>query len=173
MKVASQCVVSLEYSLHLGDGKVVDSSEGGEPLTYLQGSGQIIPGLEQQLLGLEEGASKQVVIGPKDAYGESDPESIQEVTRDHFGDKAIKEGDEFIAVDDEHHEIPVRIAKVEGDKVTVDFNHPLAGKTLHFDIKVKGVRQATAEELSHGHAHGGGHDHHHHGHDHGHGHHHH
>ncbi|HEY3449149.1 MAG TPA: peptidylprolyl isomerase [Myxococcales bacterium] len=161
MKVAAKCVVSLEYSLHLGDGKVIDSSSGGEPLTYLHGSGQIIPGLEKQLEGLEEGTSQQVVIGPKDGYGEREAENIQQIGRDHFGDKPLKEGDEFVAIDDHHNEIPVRIEKVEGDQVTVDFNHPLAGKTLHFQITVKGVREATAEELSHGHAHGGdGHHHH-------------
>ena len=160
MKVAAKCVVSLDYSLHLGDGKVIDTSSGGEPLTYLHGSGQIIPGLEKQLEGLEEGVTKQLVLAPKDGYGEREEENVQQVSRAQFGDKPIKEGDELVAIDEHQHEIPVRVAKVEGDKVTVDFNHPLAGKTLHFAITVKGVRQATAEELSHGHAHGGdGHHH--------------
>lgn len=162
MKVAAKCVVSLEYSLHLGDGAVVDSSaEAGEPLRYLHGQSAIIPGLEKQLEGMDVGESKQVVVQAKDAYGEVDPDNVQQVGKDHFGDKPIKEGDEFVAIDDHHNEIPVVIRKIEGDKVTVDFNHPLAGKTLHFSVTVKDVRAATAEELSHGHAHGGdGHHHH-------------
>ena len=161
MKVAAQCVVSLDYSLHLGDGKVVDSSEGGEPLTYLHGKGQIIPGLEKQLEGLDVGESRQLTIAPKDGYGEPDPENLQEVDREQFGDRELKEGDEFVAIDDHHNEIPVRVEKVKGDKVVVDFNHPLAGKTLHFSVTIKQVRAATEEELSHGHAHGGdGHHHH-------------
>jgi FKBP-type peptidyl-prolyl cis-trans isomerase SlyD len=161
MKVAAQCVVSLDYSLHLGDGKVVDTSEGGEPLTYLHGKGQIIPGLEKQLEGLDVGESRQLTIAPKDGYGEPDPENLQEVDREQFGDRELKENDEFVAIDDHHNEIPVRVVKVKGDKVVVDFNHPLAGKTLHFSVTIKQVRAATEEELSHGHAHGGdGHHHH-------------
>jgi FKBP-type peptidyl-prolyl cis-trans isomerase SlyD len=162
VKVAAQCVVSLDYSLHLGDGKVVDSSEGAEPLVYLHGSGQIIPGLEQALGGMEAGESKELTVSPKDGYGERDAENVQEITRDHFGDRELKPGDEFVAIDDQKNEIPVRVESVAGDKVTVDFNHPLAGKTLHFAVTIKEVRAATPEELSHGHAHGGdGHHHHH------------
>jgi FKBP-type peptidyl-prolyl cis-trans isomerase SlyD len=161
MKVAAHCVISLDYSLHLGDGKVVDSSKGGEPLVYLHGSGQIIPGLEKALDGLESGESKELTVAPQDGYGERDPENVQQITREQFGDREPKPGDEFVAIDDQHNEIPVRVEKVEGDKVTVDFNHPLAGKTLHFAVTVKDVRAATPEELSHGHAHGGdGHHHH-------------
>ena len=161
MKVADKCVVSLDYSLHLGDGEVVDTSSGGEPLTYLHGSGQIIPGLEKALAGLDVGEAKQLVVAPAEGYGERDPDNVQQITRDHFGDRELKKGDEFVAIDDQHNEIPVRIEEVVGDKVTVDFNHPLAGKTLHFSVTIKEVREATAEELSHGHAHGGdGHHHH-------------
>ena len=161
MKVAAKCVVSLDYSLHLGDGKVVDSSSGVEPLTYLHGSGQILPGLEKLLDGLDEGTARELVIEPKDGYGERDAENVQQISCDHFGDKKLVVGEEFVAIDDQHNEIPVRIEEVVGDKVTVDFNHPLAGKTLHFSVTIKEVREATAEELSHGHAHGGdGHHHH-------------
>jgi FKBP-type peptidyl-prolyl cis-trans isomerase SlyD len=161
MKVAAHCVISVDYSLHLGNGQVVDSSKGGEPLVYLHGSGQIIPGLEKALDGMESGESKELTVAPPDGYGERDPENVQEITRDHFGDRELKQGDEFVAIDDQHNEIPVRVEKVDGDKVTVDFNHPLAGKTLHFAVTVKDVRAATPEELSHGHAHGGdGHHHH-------------
>ena len=160
MKVAPNSVVSLEYTLHLGDGEVIDSSEG-KVLTYLHGKGQIIPGLEQRLEGMEPGESRKVTIAPADGYGERDPESIQEVPRSAFGDRPMQEGDEFTAVDDQQHEIPVRIEKVGDDTVTVDFNHPLAGKTLHIEVTVRDVREATPEEAAHGHAHGpSGHHHH-------------
>lgn len=160
MKIAANCVVSLDYSLHLGDGAIVDSSAEGEPLVYLHGTGQIIPGLERQLEGLSTGDSRQLTVSAQDGYGEHDPKAIQEVDRKAFGDRVLKEGDEFVAVDDQENEIPVRVKAVKGGKVTVDFNHPLAGKTLHFSIKVKEVREATEEERAHGHAHGeGGHHH--------------
>jgi FKBP-type peptidyl-prolyl cis-trans isomerase SlyD len=162
MKIAANCVVSLDYSLHLGDGAIVDSSGDGEPLVYLHGSGQIIPGLERQLEGLATGDARQVTVAPKDGYGELDPKAVQEVDKQAFGDRALTAGDEFIAVDDHENEIPVRIQSVQGEKVTVDFNHPLAGKTLHFDVTVAEIRAATAEELEHGHVHGPeghGHDH--------------
>ncbi len=161
MKIAANCVVSLDYSLHLGDGAIVDSSAEGEPLTYLHGNGQIIPGLERQLEGLSTGDARQLTVAAVEGYGEHDPKAIQEVDKTAFGDRALKEGDEFIAVDDHDNEIPVRIKGVQGGKVTVDFNHPLAGKTLHFSVKVKDVREATEEEKSHGHAHGEGSHHHH------------
>jgi FKBP-type peptidyl-prolyl cis-trans isomerase SlyD len=109
---------------------------------------------------MEAGESKQLVVPPAEGYGERDPENVQEVAKEQFGDRALKKGDEFVAIDDQHNEIPVRIEEILGDKVKVDFNHPLAGKTLHFSVTIKDVRNATAEELSHGHAHGGdGHHH--------------
>lgn len=154
MKVAANCVVSVDYSLHLGDGAVVDSSSDTEPLTYLHGSGQIIPGLEKQLEGMNVGQKKDVIVQPADGYGDRDPDNVQEISRDHFGDRELNVGDEFVAVDDEENEIPVRVEKVAGDTITVDFNHPLAGKTLHFSVTIKEVRAATADELAHGHAHG-------------------
>lgn len=161
MKIAANRVVSLDYSLHLGDGAIVDSSAEGEPLVYLHGTGQIIPGLERQLEGLSAGDARQLTVNAQEGYGELDPKAIQDVDKKAFGDRALKEGDEFIAVDDQDNEIPVRIKTVKGEKVTVDFNHPLAGKTLHFSVKVKDVREATDEEREHGHAHGeGGHHHH-------------
>jgi len=161
MKIASKCIVSLDYTLHLGDGDIIDRSSEGEPLVYLHGIGQIVPGLERQLEGLTAGDAVQLTVPPKDGYGELDPKAIQEVEKKAFGDRAVKAGDEFIAVDDHENEIPVRIQSIEGEKVTVDFNHPLAGMTLHFSIKVTAVREATEEELTHGHAHGGdGHHHH-------------
>ena len=120
MKVAPKRVVSLEYSLHLGDHQVIDSSEG-EPLSYLHGTAQIIPGLERQLEGMEPGESKQVTIAPADGYGERDPSNVQEVPRTAFGDRELHEGDELVAIDDEQNEVPVRIEKLVGDKVMALF----------------------------------------------------
>jgi FKBP-type peptidyl-prolyl cis-trans isomerase SlyD len=160
MKVAPSTVVSLEYSLHLGDGAIVDSSDG-EPLSYLHGIGQILPGLEREIEGMEPGQSKTVVLAPKDGYGERDPNAVQEVDRAAFGEQPIKEGDELVAVDDHQNQMPVKILKLGDKTATVDFNHPLAGKPLHFSVTVHDVRAATEEEMSHGHAHGPeGHHHH-------------
>lgn len=160
MKVSENTVVKLEYSLHLGDGVIIDRSDEGAPLAYLHGAGQIVPGLEQKLEGLEAGQSLQLAVEPKDGYGERDPRKIQEFPRQMFGQQPMKAGDQFIAVDEDQNQIPVRIQAVADDKVTVDFNHPLAGKTLHFSVKIAEVRAATEEELAHGHAHGDGGEHH-------------
>lgn len=162
MKIAAETVVELSYTLHLGDGEIVDSSTGDEPFLYLHGAGQIVPGLERALEGLEAGAAKVVVVAPADGYGEHDDERIEELPMDAF-EEEVKEGDEFIATDEEGDEVPVRIIAVENGMVTADFNHPLAGETLHFSVTVKTVRAATADELEHGHAHGA--DGHGHGHD--------
>ena len=159
MKISRNCVVSVDYSLHLGDGIVIDQSES-EPLSYLHGTHQIVPGLEKLLEGMEEGQTGQFVVPPEDGYGPRDAAAVREVPRTAFGDRELKAGDSFVAVDPEENHVPVRIEKVAGDTVTVDFNHPLAGRTLHFSITVKKVREASPEELSHGHAHGGdGHHH--------------
>jgi FKBP-type peptidyl-prolyl cis-trans isomerase SlyD len=160
MKIASGCVVELDYRLHLGDEKTVDKSPPDEPLSYLHGQGQIVPGLERELTGLSEGASKQVVVTPKDGYGEHDPEGIQEVPREAFPPKTeLAPGMQFFAESQDGNRIPVLIKELKSASVVVDLNHPLAGKSLHFDVTVKSVRAATDEELSHGHAHGPGHEH--------------
>ena len=171
MKVGKGSVVSLEYKLHLGDGVVVDSSEPGDPLVYLHGQGQIVPGLERALEGLEVGVRTQATVAPVDGYGEADPTALQQVPRSAFpAGFEPKVGLELVAQGPDGEPLPFTIRAVMGDNVTVDFNHPLAGRTLHFDVTVTEVRSATAEELEHGHAHGPeGHGHGH-GHDHGHGH---
>jgi len=175
MKVGKGSVVSLEYKLHLGDGVIVDSSEAGDPLVYLHGEGQIVPGLERQLEGQEKGSRQQVVVLPVDGYGDADPTALQQVPKNAFPEGFDpKVGLELVAQGPDGEPMPFTIRAVLGDTVTVDFNHPLAGRTLHFDVTVTDVRAATAEELEHGHAHGPeghGHDHDHgHEHDHGHGH---
>lgn len=161
MKIAENTVVTLEYSLHLGDGVTVDQSEPDDPLVYLHGIGEIVPGLEDALEGLEAGQTTQVVVAPEEGYGERDPAAVQEVDSSAF-EGPVKAGDTMVATDEDGDEMLVTIVKVEGDKVTIDLNHPLAGKPLHFEVTVREVRAATAEELEHGHAHGAdghGHDH--------------
>jgi FKBP-type peptidyl-prolyl cis-trans isomerase SlyD len=171
MKISKDRVIALEYRLHLGDGKVVDQSEPGQPLSYMHGRGQIVPGLEGALEGMGIGEAKQVVVPPAQGYGEHDARGLQEVPRTMFPANAeLKPGMRLAAQTDGGEVIPIGIHEVKGDTVIVDLNHPLAGKTLHFDVTVRGVRDATAEELAHGHAHGPGgahdHGHDHHGHDH-------
>jgi FKBP-type peptidyl-prolyl cis-trans isomerase SlyD len=161
MKIANGSVVGIDYSLHLGDGNVVDKSEPGDPLTYLHGEGQIVPGLEAALEGLDVGETKQVVVDPKNGYGEHDPRGVQEVPRGAFPpDFDPKPGMALTAEGQNGEPVPFSIREVRPDNVLIDLNHPLAGKTLHFEVTVREVRAATAEELQHGHAHGPhGHDH--------------
>jgi FKBP-type peptidyl-prolyl cis-trans isomerase SlyD len=163
MKVSNGSVVGIDYSLHLGDGNVVDSSDPGEPLTYLHGEGQIVPGLESALEGLSVGERKQVVVAPAQGYGEHDPRGVQEVPRSAFpAEFEPKVGMELTAEGPNGEPVPFAVREVKPDSVVIDLNHPLAGKTLHFDVTVREVRAATAEEVAHGHAHGPhghGHDH--------------
>jgi FKBP-type peptidyl-prolyl cis-trans isomerase SlyD len=161
MKIGKDRVVELEYRLHLGDGQVIDASEPGKPLSYLHGRGQIVPGLEGALEGLDIGEAKQVVVAPAQGYGEHDARGLQEVPRTMFPANAeLAPGMRLAAQTDSGEVIPIGIHEVKGQTVIVDLNHPLAGKTLHFDVTVRGVRDATAEELTHGHAHGPeGHEH--------------
>jgi FKBP-type peptidyl-prolyl cis-trans isomerase SlyD len=161
MKIANGNVVGIDYSLHLGDGEVVDASEPGEPLTYLHGEGQIVPGLESALDGLDVGDRKQVVVAPADGYGDHDPRGLQEVPRSAFPpDFDAKVGMELTAEGPSGEPVPFTIREVRLETLLIDLNHPLAGKTLHFDVTVREVRTATEEERAHGHAHGPhGHDH--------------
>lgn len=155
MKIEKGRVVDIDYSLHLGDGEIVDRSEPGEPLTYLHGEGEIVPGLENALEGMEVGQQKKVVVAPDNGYGPRDEERVQRVPRKAFPPGFVPEvGMELSAQGPGGEEIPFVVQKVEDEVVTIDLNHPLAGKTLHFDITIREVRQASAEELEHGHAHG-------------------
>ena len=143
MKIADDCLVTLEYTLKDDDQKVVDSSEQMGPLDYVHGYRQLIPGLEKALQGRETGESFSLTVAPQQAYGEIDPRAVFEVSRAQFPpDTQLEVGMEFETSG--HH---VVITGIDGDIITLDANHPLAGKTLHFDIKVTGVRDATPEEL--------------------------
>lgn len=154
-------VVSLNYVLTNGQGQELDRSQSGQPFVYLHGASQIVPGLEAGLQGLRTGEKKKVVVAPAEGYGEIDPNLRAQVARSNFPpDVTVTAGMMFQA---NLGGVPtdLRIHAVEGDTVTVDANHPLAGETLHFDIEVVSIRAATSEEMTHGHAHGAdGHHHH-------------
>jgi FKBP-type peptidyl-prolyl cis-trans isomerase SlyD len=160
-KVGKGSVVSLDYELHLGDGKVVDASSPGQPLSYIHGEGQIVPGLERELEGMATGDSKQVVVPPGEGYGEHDPRGVQEVPLNAFpADVRLEPGMELAAQGENGETVPFVVREVKPGTVVIDMNHPLAGRTLHFAVKVKDIRAATAEELEHGHVHGPeGHEH--------------
>jgi FKBP-type peptidyl-prolyl cis-trans isomerase SlyD len=160
MQVAENSVVLIHYTLTNDQGEVLDSSSGGEPLAYLHGSGNIIPGLEKALEGKQAGDKLVVKVAPADGYGERNDALIQQVPKRAFqGVAQIQPGMSFTAQSSQGP-MQVTVTAVAGDMVTVDGNHPLAGETLNFDVEVAEVRKATLEELSHGHVHGpGGHHH--------------
>ena len=152
----SRSVISFHYTLRDPEGRVLDTSSGGDPLTFLAGAGQIIEGLEEALLSLESGQQTRVVVPAGRAYGERDPEQVQRVPRSALPvDGELKVGDQFQTGPDRSAPI-VTVVEIEGDDVLLDANHPLAGVDLTFDVQVVAVRAATAEEIEHGHAHGGG-----------------
>jgi FKBP-type peptidyl-prolyl cis-trans isomerase SlyD len=160
MQIAQDAVVSIHYTLTNDKNETLDSSSGGEPLVYLHGNGNLIPGLEKELNGKEAGAKLSVKIAPADAYGEFDKNLIQKVPRRSFkGIADVRTGMQF-QMQTNTGPRTVTVTQVQGDMVTVDGNHPLAGQNLNFEVEVTGVREATEEELSHGHVHGpGGHHH--------------
>ncbi|MCK6583402.1 MAG: peptidylprolyl isomerase [Anaerolineales bacterium] len=152
-------VVSMEYTLHV-DGELLDSSEGHGPLQFLAGYGNIIPGLESEMMGMKVGEGKDVVVAPADGYGEYDEEAFLDVPRGQFPkDMKMEEGLELTVRDNAGQARYARVESIEGETVRLNFNHPLAGDELHFNVKVVGLREPTDEELSHGHVHEGGHHH--------------
>ena len=163
MKIASNIVATIHYTLKDDKGELIESSsqEGGEPLSYIHGTGNLIPGLEEKLEGKSKGDKLSVSVSADDAYGERDESLIEVVEKSEFDDaEELVEGKEFQYDDEDGNIFHVRIVKIDGGKVTVDCNHPLAGKNLSFDVEVLDVRAATQEELDHGHVHGeGGHHH--------------
>jgi FKBP-type peptidyl-prolyl cis-trans isomerase SlyD len=158
-KVEDGQVVSMEYTLKV-DGNVTDSSEGREPLEFVQGAGNIIPGLEREMIGMGVGESKDVVVPATDAYGEEDDKAFMDVPKAQFPEEIPMEvGTEIQVQNQQGQPMYARIEQIEGENVRLNFNHPLAGKELHFAIKVVGLREATTEEKEHGHVHKPGHDH--------------
>ena len=161
MSITQDSVVSLHYTLKDDEGKVLDSSSEGEPLAYLHGHGNLVPGLERELAGKNPGDKFSVKITPADGYGELDKALVQKVPRRAL--KGIKNLNVGMRLHAQTPQGPqaVTVTHIQGDMVTLDGNHPLAGQNLNFDIEVTDVRAATEEELEHGHVHGPG-DHHHH-----------
>lgn len=160
MHIAEHKVVSINYTLTDPSGAVLDSSTQGDPLVYIHGLGQLITGLENALTGKAAGDAFKVTVAPQDAYGLRDEALKQIVPRDRFEfDADIQVGMRFQSPTDDGEEF-VTVTHVDNQNITVDANHPLAGVRLTFDVEVVAVRDASAEELSHGHVHGpGGHHH--------------
>ena len=161
MLIAANKAVSIDYTLTNDAGEVIDSSAGGAPLVYLHGAGNIIPGLEKALEGKQGGDQIQVTIEPQDAYGEYSAELVATLNRAMFeGVDELEVGMQFHASGPDGSMQIVTIRDIDGDDVTVDGNHPLAGQRLNFKVKVVGVRDASEEEIAHRHIHGeGGHHH--------------
>lgn len=160
--IAQNMVVSFHYTLKNDGGEVLDESSGDEPMMYLHGHDNIVPGLERKLTGRKVGDKLEVVVDPADGYGERDPRGKQEIPRAAFPDDApIEVGISFVIQTPDGDVVPMWIVGIDGDRVSCDLNHPLAGERLHFAVEVMAVRDATSEELEHGHPHGpGGHHHH-------------
>lgn len=161
MQVSEKKVVSIDYTLKDDQGQVLDSSEGRDPLLYLHGANNIIPGLETALEGKAQGDALSVRIAPEEAYGTRDDEKVQTVPRAMFGEAAVEVGGQYHAAGPNGEQLVVTVVEADDETVTVDGNHPLAGAHLNFDVQVVEVRDATDEEIAHGHVHGpGGHHHH-------------
>jgi len=159
LKIMDGRVVSMEYTLNV-DGNVMDSLEGREPLEYVHGAGNIIPGLEREMIGMAVGESKDVLVAAMDGYGEEDDKAFMDVPREQFPKEIpMKVGTELQVQNQAGQPMYACIDMVGDKSVRLDFNHPLAGKDLHFSVKVVGLREATDEEKEHGHVHGPGHQH--------------
>jgi len=169
--ISKNVVALIEYTLKDEEGEVLDQSDG-EPLAYLHGFGNIVPGLEEALAGKKVGDRFEVKVAPAKGYGERDDDGLRALERGAFPPEAeLVPGMQFMAELEDDEVVPMWVVEVDDEHVHVDLNHPLAGQTLHFDVKVVGLREAHAEELAHGHPHGltghEGHGHHDHdGHDH-------
>lgn len=158
-KVDDGVVVSMEYKLTV-DGEVLDSSDEAGPLQFLAGYGNIIPGLEKEMMGMKTGDSKEVTVQPEDGYGELDDEAFMDVPRSEFpADMKLEQGAELHITDEDGEHQAAYVLSFDDKTVKLDFNHPLAGAVLNFYVKVVALREPTDEELDHGHVHEGGHHH--------------
>ena len=148
MKIAQHTYVSIDYTLTLESGEVADKSSKGEPLGFLFGTGQIIPGLEKALEGMEAGQSAQITVEAVDGYGETREDLLRDLPRENFPDDLKLEPGIGFEAKGPHGPVTFRLREVREDTVVADFNHPLAGQQLHFDVAVTEVREPTAEELA-------------------------
>jgi FKBP-type peptidyl-prolyl cis-trans isomerase 2 len=153
-KVEKDLVVSMDYTLTV-DGEIVDSSEGDDPIEFIVGQGNIIPGLEKELYGMKVGEKKSVFVPSDEGYGIYDPEALMSISRTEFPEDIPMELGTEITVQGEDGEVTMAVIEsFDEETVTLNGNHPLAGKDLNFEVEIKGIRQPTAEELEHGHVHG-------------------
>jgi len=146
MAIEANQIVSIEYEVRDGD-TVVDSNIGGAPLVFMFGKGQIIPGLESGLANMKIGEKGEVTVEPKDAYGELNPEAMQEVPKDQFAGIDLEEGMTLYGQGEDGSTVQVIVKEIGEESVIIDFNHPLAGKTLMFNVTINNVRDASAEEV--------------------------
>lgn len=154
MQISDKHVVSMNYTLKDDQGMVLDTSENRDPLKFIVGSGMIIPGLEKELQGKEKGDEISVIVEPADGYGEYDDTRVVDVSKSQFQEGTEIKAGMQVQAQDANGDVQILIVKeVKGESVTLDINHPLAGKTLHFDVQIDDVREATDEELQHGHVH--------------------
>jgi FKBP-type peptidyl-prolyl cis-trans isomerase SlyD len=161
MTITEHKVVSIHYKVaDAANAEVIDSSENGDPMTYLHGAQNIIPGLEQALEGKVVGDELEVTVEPQDAYGEYSEDRIQQVPIAAFAEMEKIEPGMVVTAQSGEGQINLIVTEVDETTVTVDANHPLAGKSLTFDVKVQAVRDASEEEIAHGHVHGAGGHHH-------------
>jgi len=152
MQAKADTIVSIDYTLKGNDGEVIDTSEGREPLAYLHGHGNIIPGLEKALEGKSEGEEVQVKVEPDEGYGPHRDELVQQVSMEAFaGIDEVEPGMKFNA-ESAQGPLVVKVTEIDGDQVTIDANHDLAGEELNFDVTVRDVREASSEELEQGQA---------------------
>ena len=157
--VKNDLVIAIDYTLTV-DGKVIDISAEDEPLEFLQGRGNIISGLEGEMLSMKIGESKEVIVAPVDGYGEIDEEAFMEIPSNQFPENIpVEAGTELQVENEEGKPAYARIEKIENNIALLNFNHPLAGKELHFAVKVVALREPSEEELAHGHVHHEGHNH--------------
>lgn len=159
MKATQDKIVSLHYTLTDDHGVLLDSSHGREPFSYLHGHGHIIPGLEAELEGCEVGFNAAIQVAPAEGYGEYNPQAVFEVPRDRFPPSEDIQTGMQVQGEGEHGVLSFTVVEVNDQGVVLDANHPMAGKTLNFQVEVLQVRDATAQELAHGHSHPDGHDH--------------
>ena len=160
MQIKTNAVVLIHYTLTDKDGEVLDTSDGQDPLAYLHGRGNLIPGLEKELEGKEQGAKLKVTVPPEEAYGNRDEKLIRKVSRSSFKEvEGLETGMQFQSQSENGIQV-FTVINIEGDEVTIDGNHALADVTLTFDVEVTEIREATEEELTHGHVHGPGEHHH-------------
>ncbi len=155
MQIANDKVVTMHYKLSLGSGEILDSSfERNAPFSFIAGHNQIIPGLEKSLMGMKAGDKKAIEVQPDEGYGERDDNLVQIVPREQIPEEIeLFEGKVLQAQGPQGVPLEVTVVKVTDEEVTIDMNHPLAGQTLHFDVEIMEVRDATPEELEHGHTH--------------------